>query len=426
MSIDRLRAHYGFSRMPFGKDLAPGMLHAHAAHARSGRPHVVVHRRAGDRRGLRRVRRGEDRRCPRRGRGPGRVPAHGALSRHPRGRVARDLRADHHHPGRHPTVSSRRPDPPSPGATRGRERGARQARRADHRRSPSARRREPRGDPLPVEHGDGPDRPVLPAAARPADPAHASSATARSPRWISGSRSATRSAAWTPKETTSYVQHHLALAGRSDTLFSDDAIGLIHEHLPRPAASDQQPRRRRVDRRVRHQEGDRRRVRRPRRGRGDLRRMTPVTPRPQPEEPTAHRRRHCSPAPAGWPAPARPRGLSRAARRDRQPDRAADGGRPGRDPHPALVAFGAAVGRGAWFQVEATRHHRNEFMLLVGDSSSCQEGLLMGSRPPTPGHGRSVDRATDPHRPVQRRGTDLGGPRPHQPGPRHPAISGCS
>jgi type II secretory pathway predicted ATPase ExeA len=33
MSIDRLRAHYGFSRMPFGKDLAPGMLHAHGAHA---------------------------------------------------------------------------------------------------------------------------------------------------------------------------------------------------------------------------------------------------------------------------------------------------------------------------------------------------------------------------------------------------------
>jgi len=30
-------------------------------------------------------------------------------------------------------------------------------------------------------------------------------------------------------ETQSYVQHHLALAGRSDTLFSDDAIALIHE-----------------------------------------------------------------------------------------------------------------------------------------------------------------------------------------------------
>jgi type II secretory pathway predicted ATPase ExeA len=32
VSIDRLRAHYGFSRIPFGKDLAPGMLHAHGAH----------------------------------------------------------------------------------------------------------------------------------------------------------------------------------------------------------------------------------------------------------------------------------------------------------------------------------------------------------------------------------------------------------
>jgi type II secretory pathway predicted ATPase ExeA len=31
------------------------------------------------------------------------------------------------------------------------------------------------------------------------------------------------------KETHSYVRHHLALAGRSDTLFSDDAIDLIHE-----------------------------------------------------------------------------------------------------------------------------------------------------------------------------------------------------
>jgi len=30
-------------------------------------------------------------------------------------------------------------------------------------------------------------------------------------------------------ETTSYIAHHLALAGRADTLFSDDAIGLIGE-----------------------------------------------------------------------------------------------------------------------------------------------------------------------------------------------------
>jgi hypothetical protein len=27
-----------------------------------------------------------------------------------------------------------------------------------------------------------------------------------------------------------------------------------------------------------------------------------------------------------------------------------------------LVAFGAAVGRGAWFEVEATRHHANQFV----------------------------------------------------------------
>jgi len=33
MSIDRLRAHYGFSRMPFGKDLAAGVQDAHGAHA---------------------------------------------------------------------------------------------------------------------------------------------------------------------------------------------------------------------------------------------------------------------------------------------------------------------------------------------------------------------------------------------------------
>jgi type II secretory pathway predicted ATPase ExeA len=32
----------------------------------------------------------------------------------------------------------------------------------------------------------------------------------------------------TPAETTSYLKHHLSLAGRSDTLFSDDATALIH------------------------------------------------------------------------------------------------------------------------------------------------------------------------------------------------------
>lgn len=39
-----------------------------------------------------------------------------------------------------------------------------------------------------------------------------------------------------------------------------------------------------------------------------------------------------------------------------------------------LVAFGAAVGRDAFFQVEATRHHANEFLVLVGDSARARKG----------------------------------------------------
>jgi len=32
MTIDRLRAHWGFTRMPFAKNLAPSMLHGHRSH----------------------------------------------------------------------------------------------------------------------------------------------------------------------------------------------------------------------------------------------------------------------------------------------------------------------------------------------------------------------------------------------------------
>ena len=32
-----------------------------------------------------------------------------------------------------------------------------------------------------------------------------------------------------PTETAGYVAHHLKIAGRSDTLFSDDALALIHQ-----------------------------------------------------------------------------------------------------------------------------------------------------------------------------------------------------
>ena len=32
MTIERLQVHYGLTRMPFGRNLAPGMLHRHTAH----------------------------------------------------------------------------------------------------------------------------------------------------------------------------------------------------------------------------------------------------------------------------------------------------------------------------------------------------------------------------------------------------------
>ena len=32
MTVQRLQAHYGFTKMPFGRNLAPGMLHRHPGH----------------------------------------------------------------------------------------------------------------------------------------------------------------------------------------------------------------------------------------------------------------------------------------------------------------------------------------------------------------------------------------------------------
>ena len=42
--MDNLISYFGFTRMPFGRDLAPGMLHRHSAPRRSGRPHRLVRR----------------------------------------------------------------------------------------------------------------------------------------------------------------------------------------------------------------------------------------------------------------------------------------------------------------------------------------------------------------------------------------------
>ncbi len=43
------------------------------------------------------------------------------------------------------------------------------------------------------------------------------------------------------QKTADYVAHHLKIAGRSHTLFSDDALGLIHQvsrGLPRSAVTE--------------------------------------------------------------------------------------------------------------------------------------------------------------------------------------------
>ena len=53
--------------------------------------------------------------------------------------------------------------------------------------------------------------------------------SACSPPSTSGSPSGTRWQPMTRQETTGYLQHHTRLAGRSDTLFSDDAAALIHQ-----------------------------------------------------------------------------------------------------------------------------------------------------------------------------------------------------
>jgi Protein of unknown function (DUF3987) len=80
------------------------------------------------------------------------------------------------------------------------------------------------------------------------------------------------------------------------------------------------------------------------------------------------------PPPADWPAP---------------PDQVAYHGLPGAivsriAPHteadPAailtqlLVCAGALIGRDAYFQVEATHHHPNEFVVLIGDSAKARKG----------------------------------------------------
>jgi len=96
------------------------------------------------------------------------------------------------------------------------------------------------------------------------------------------------------------------------------------------------------------------------------------------------------PVPEGWPAPPEQavyHGLCGEIVQTIAPETEAD---PVAILSQLLVAFGAAVGRGAWFQVEATRHHANEFLVLIGDSARARKGSswdhvhrLIGAADPT-------------------------------------------
>ena len=153
------------------------------------------------------------------------------------------------------------------------------------------------------------------------------------------------------KETGEYIAHHVKLAGRSDTLFSDDAVALIHDAsrgLPRAVNNLATQT---LIAAYATEQVDLRRELRPRRARRDHSRMTGELDLPV---------RPAAPAPAGQPA------AHRAPRRrpagPRRPTRPPITGCPARSlqkiaPHTEadpvailtqlLVCCGALIGRGA-------------------------------------------------------------------------------
>ncbi|MGH9074410.1 MAG: DUF3987 domain-containing protein, partial [Acidimicrobiales bacterium] len=79
-------------------------------------------------------------------------------------------------------------------------------------------------------------------------------------------------------------------------------------------------------------------------------------------------------APPGWPAPPGPAawaGMAGAIAEAIAPATEAD---PVAILAQLLVGAGAIIGRGAWATAGATRHHPNEFVVLVGDSAKARKG----------------------------------------------------
>ena len=360
MSIDRLRAHWGFTRTPFSKELAPAMLFAPPRPPGGRRADRVDRQRARARRDQRRGRRRQDRRRPRRHQRAW-TPAATRSSTSPNPAVGRAGSTPQIVTGLGgtPRFHKRDADPAGRRPARRRSRRARQDRRADPRRSPPARGRAARGA------ADADQRrawtPTPPFACLLLGQPTLRRQLRQGVFAALDQRIALRYTidGMDRQETGDYLAHHLKLAGRSDTLFSDDAVALIHEAsrgLPRlvnnlaiqsliAAFADNKAI---VDE-----------TRRPRRRRRGLRRMTAsrllitshagAGPAPR------------SPPPAGWPAPPAQAAYHRPGRRDRRDDRAAHRGRPGRHPRPTAGRVRRRRGRGAWFTVEATRHHPNEF-----------------------------------------------------------------
>jgi hypothetical protein len=100
----------------------------------------------------------------------------------------------------------------------------------------------------------------------------------------------------------------------------------------------------------------------------------PSQPLPDPVTETSQPAGTTLPAPAGWPPPpadAAFHGLPGAIVAKIAPNTEAD---PVAILTQLLVACGALIGRGAYFQVEATLHHPNQFLLLIGDSSRARKG----------------------------------------------------
>ena len=105
------------------------------------------------------------------------------------------------------------------------------------------------------------------------------------------------------------------------------------------------------------------------------------------------------PAPVGWPRPPDHdalHGLPGAIVAKIAPNTEAD---PVAILTQLLVCCGAMIGRGAHFQVEATLHHPNQFLLLIGETSRGRKGSALDHVTRLLGE---VDPAFPSRRPVMR------------------------